>query len=507
MKFLHFIDNFLNKYTTYFVVLNALIVISAAAIIFGFSGTISYSGIHLLQSVAILLAVCFIANLIFSKIFKVPSNKESSLITALILFLIMQPAESTAGIIGLILAGLISMGSKYILQRHKKHIFNPAALAVFILGFNASTVAIWWVATPILLPFTAILGLLIVRKIRKFHLLFSFLIPAFLTILTFRILNNQGGPELIIEAFTSWPLVFFATVMLTEPRTMPSVKKYQMIYGLLTGVLFGSQFQIGPIYTSPELALIIGNIFAYFVNPRHNFQLAVSEIKKLSSDIYGFSFTPSEKLAFVPGQYLEWTVPHDKSDLRGNRRYFTIASSPTEDKLQLGVKISENSSSYKTALLKIDKGTKVLAGSLSGDFMLPENIAEKLVFIAGGIGITPFRSMIKYLVDSKQKRDIILMYACATPDEFVYKELFDNAHGEIGMKTLYVITRPENAPEGWAGPTGRINEEMLGQVVPDFKKRTFYLSGPNGMVQGYKELLSSLGIPKNQVVTDYFPGF
>ena len=507
MKLLHSIDNFLNKYTTYFVVLNALIFISIAAIIFGFIGQISYSGIHLFQSVAILLIVCFVANVIFSKIFKVPSNKESSLITALILFLIMQPAESTVGIIGLLSAGVISMGSKYILKRHKKHIYNPAALAVFVLGFNASTVAIWWVATPILLPFTAILGLLIVRKIRKFHLLFSFLIPAFLTILTFRILNNQGGPELIIEAFTSWPLVFFATVMLTEPRTMPSIKKYQMMYGLLTGVLFGAQFQIGPIYTSPELALIIGNIFAYFVNPKHNFQLAIQEIKKLSSDIYGFSFTPDEKLSFAPGQYLEWTVPHKNSDLRGNRRYFTIASSPTEKEMQLGVKIAENSSSYKKALLNMNKGAKIMAGSLSGDFTLPENATEKLVFIAGGIGITPFRSMIKYLVDTKQKRDIVLIYACATPEEFVYKTLFDNAHDEIGMKTIYVITRPENAPKGWAGPTGRINEEMLGQVVPDFKERTFYLSGPNSMVQGYKELLSSLGVSKKQVVTDYFPGF
>ncbi|HVF69924.1 MAG TPA: RnfABCDGE type electron transport complex subunit D [Xanthomonadales bacterium] len=507
MKLLHVIDNFLNKYTTYFVVLNALIIISTAAIILGFFGMISYSGTHLLQSVAILLIVCFVANLIFSKIFNVPSNKESSLITALILFLIMQPAESTAGIFGLLLAGVISMGSKYILQKHKKHIFNPAALAVFVLGFNAATVAIWWVATPMLLPFTAILGLLIVRKIRKFHLFFSFLITAFLTVLTFRILNNQGGPELIIEAFTSWPLVFFATVMLTEPRTIPSIKKYQMIYGLLTGVLFGAQFRIGPIYASPEFALIIGNIFTFFVNPKHNFQLAVSEIKKLSSDIYGFSFTPDEKLSFAPGQYLEWTVPHKRPDLRGNRRYFTIASSPTEDKLQLGVKISEGYSSYKTALLKIDKGTKVLAGSLSGDFMLPENATQKLVFIAGGIGITPFRSMIKYLVDTKQKRDLTLFYVSASPSDFVYKDLFDQAGYSTGVKTLYVITKPENTPKNWNGRTGRINEQMIREEVPDYKERKFYISGPNAMIQAYKEILASLEIAKTQIITDYFPGF
>jgi glycine betaine catabolism B len=152
-------------------------------------------------------------------------------------------------------------------------------------------------------------------------------------------------------------------------------------------------------------------------------------------------------------------------------------------------------------------GDKLFASHLSGDFTLNEAKNEKLVFIAGGIGVTPFKSIIEYLNNSKQKKDVTLMYACADPSEFVYKELFENAGNQIGLKTIYVLTRPENAPKDWTGKTGRINEQMIREEIPDFKDRAFFLSGPNAMVQGYKQLLASLGIPKNQIITDYFPGF
>lgn len=158
-------------------------------------------------------------------------------------------------------------------------------------------------------------------------------------------------------------------------------------------------------------------------------------------------------------------------------------------------------------MLAMKPGDKLFASHLSGDFTLSETKNEKLVFIAGGIGVTPFKSIVEHLIASKEKKDVVLLYACAKKEEFVYQELFKNAEKEIDMKTIYVLTRSENAPKNWTYPTGRINEDMLGQVVPDFRERTFYLSGPNGMVQGYKEMLSSLRIPKSRVVTDYFPGF
>ncbi|HUQ85523.1 MAG TPA: hypothetical protein VM077_04320 [Candidatus Limnocylindrales bacterium] len=507
MSLLHKIDNFLNKFTMYRVVLYGLLITSIFTIFYGFLRIISYSGFNLLVSASTLLLTCYLSNIIFARVFKAVTNIESSLITGLILFLIMPPAENLNGMLILFIAGIISMLSKYILAINKKHIFNPVAITAFILGFTANSAALWWVATPPMLPITAIIGLLVVRKVRKFTLFFSFMITALIVSVGSGIINKLGGIELVLLTLTSFPLVFFATIMLTEPRTMPPLRKYQVIFGVLVGVLFGVQFNFGPIYSTPELTLLIGNIFTYFVSPKQNFLLKLSETKKLASDIYGYSFISNQKPSFAAGQYLEWTLPHKTPDTRGNRRYFTIASSPTEEKLQIGVKISEKSSSFKSSLLQLKEGTILSAGSLSGDFMLPVDPNEKLVFIAGGIGITPFRSMIKYLLDSNEKRDITLFYASPAPSDFVYQDIFENAKNKFILKTIYVITKTENAPANWTGKTGRINEEMIKSEIRDFKERKFYMSGPNSMVQAYKELLATLGIPKNKIVTDYFPGF
>jgi ferredoxin-NADP reductase len=147
-----------------------------------------------------------------------------------------------------------------------------------------------------------------------------------------------------------------------------------------------------------------------------------------------------------------------------------------------------------------------VGAQLSGDFVLPKNKEEKLVFIAGGIGITPFRSMIKYLTDIKEARDIVLFYLAATPDEFVYKDVFENAKS-VGVKTIYMITDSKNVPNGWAGGVGRISAEIIEKDITDFKTRKFYLSGPNAMVDNYKKIIKSMGIKRSSIITDYFPGY
>ena len=119
--------------------------------------------------------------------------------------------------------------------------------------------------------------------------------------------------------------------------------------------------------------------------------LRLKEKVQLAPDIYDFIFVPTRKFAFAPGQYMEWTLGHDEPDSRGNRRYFTLASSPTENTLRLGVKFYQQSSSFKSALLAMDQQSEIVAAQVAGDFVLPDDPRQKCVFIAGGIGITPFR--------------------------------------------------------------------------------------------------------------------
>jgi ferredoxin-NADP reductase len=143
---------------------------------------------------------------------------------------------------------------------------------------------------------------------------------------------------------------------------------------------------------------------------------------------------------------------------------------------------------------------------LAGDFTLPKDQSEKLVFIAGGIGITPFRSMAQYLMDTKQKRDIVMLYSNKTIPEIAYRDVFDRAQ-EIGLKTVYTVTNENPIPQDWTGKTGFINEAMLREEVPDFKTRMFYISGPRSMVVLFDDLLKKMGVPESNIKKDFFPGF
>jgi ferredoxin-NADP reductase len=252
----------------------------------------------------------------------------------------------------------------------------------------------------------------------------------------------------------------------------------------------------------------MGNVFSYLVSPKQKIWFSLKQVHKLTKEIYHFEFESPSKLQFKAGQYLEWTLPHAQPDQRGNRRYFTVASSPTESEVALGVRIlPETASSFKKGMLALKPGDEMVGTQVSGNFILPSDAHEKLVLIAGGIGITPFRSMIKYLHDTKQKGDITLIYVCHDPAEFVYQDVFAAARTSVGLKTIYVLSRAENAPPKWQGLVGHLTSEMIVQTVSDYQDRTYYLSGPDGMVRACQAVLTSMNISRNKVKTDYFSGY
>ncbi len=501
------IDNFLNSITMYRLVLYGLFGIAILSIVFGFLGVLPYTGLGYVGSLLIVCTSAYGANYIFSRLYKAPTNSESALITGLILFFILPPATRISDLGIFFLAGIIAMASKYILARGTKHIFNPAAAAATILFFTGITGADWWIGSLVMTPAVLIFGLLIVRKIRKFSMFFTFVTSSLVVMLTLGFINKVGLADLLTQAFTSWPLIFLGTVMLTEPLTTPPTRRHQMMYGGLVGGLFASQFHIGPVFSTPELALVVGNIFSYIVSPKDKLMLKFKQKLKVGSTVYEFIFESNKKLRFKAGQYLEWTLPHVHVDGRGNRRYFTIASAPTEDEVRLGVKVFDVSSSFKRALSAMQVGDPIAASQLSGEFTLPKNKKEKIVLIAGGIGVTPYRSMIKYLIDKGEKRDIVLLYACSSADDFAYKDLFDEATRKIGLKVVYIITNSKNVPQGWHGATGYIDASMLREYIEDYTSRKFYLSGPQKMVTSYYDTLIKMGLNRSNIVTDYFPGF
>jgi glycine betaine catabolism B len=500
------IDDLLNRITMYRLVLYYLIFLLGVALFLSFTGGLAYDPYALLFSTAFLLAACAATNWAFARAFAVPSNVESTYISALILALIITPIQSYNDLWFLGWAAVLAMACKYILALGGKHPFNPVAFGVAVTYFAINQSASWWVGDAALLPFVLLGGLLLVRKLRRFDLVLSFGLAGLATVLGGALVSGQDALTALVRLFQLSPFAFFAFVLLTEPLTTPPTRRLRILCGALVGFLFPPVLHIGGFYTTPELALLIGNLFAYFVSPRRRLVLTLKDRVRLSPDTYEFVFAPSRKLAFAAGQYMEWTLAHPDPDSRGNRRYFTLASSPTERDLRLGVKFYRNSSSFKRALGNLSTDVELVAAQLGGDFTLPADPYEKCVFIAGGIGITPFRSMLKYLLDTHQRRHIILFYANRSVEDILYKDVFDRAEKELGIRTIYTVTEPGGLPPNWQGLTGRIAPQWITRYVPDYYHHTYYLSGPPGMVDSFKEALSRLGISASHIKTDYFSG-
>src|SRR5258706_221 len=371
------IDHFLDRITMYRLVLYYLIILVVAAVALSFAGVLPYDPYALMFSTAFFVAVCWITNEVFARTFRVPANVESVYISALILVLIVDPLSGVHDLVFMGWMAVLAMASKYILTINRKHIFNPVAFAVAVTALTINQSATWWVGTAAMMPFVLIGGILIVRKIRRFDLVLSFLLAtlAISVVLTLLAGNNlfPTAQEILLQS----PLLFFAFVILTEPLTTPPTDKLRVLYSVLVGVFFSPQVHFGAIYFTPELSIVIGNVFSYLVSPKAKLVLRLKERIHIAPDVYDFIFQPNRKLAFAPGQYMEWTLGHAHPDSRGNRRYFTLASAPTEDELRVGVKFYDNSSSYKQSMLKMDSGTEIVAGQLAGDFTLPGDLRQK----------------------------------------------------------------------------------------------------------------------------------
>lgn len=502
-----FIDAFLNK-TTMFRLLTYYLcaLLFGAAVLSGF-GVMRYDVIDMLFSSAFLVAVSWLTNLILARIWHVPFNIESSIITGLILSLIITPDKPDTQFFFLMWSAILAVASKYLLAVRGKHIFNPAAFGVAMTAMFIGQGATWWVAGNLaLLPIVLVGGVLVVRKIHRLDLVLTYLVAAILSSVFFKLADPAAAWSTIQTTVLHTSLLFFAFVMLTEPLTTPPRRSERIIYAVLVGVLSAPWVHVGDVYFTPELALLSGNIISFALSPKWKSLLHFEQARKIAADTYEFTFS-GKTPRFTPGQYAEFTIHADKADDRGNRRYFTFASSPTEEGVCLGIKFYPEPSTFKAKLARFTSESALLAGSIAGDFVMPRDTRKKLVFIAGGIGVTPFRSMIKYLVDTKEKRDIVLFYSNKTEPEIAYRDVFAEAEAAgLGIRVVYTLTDKTPNPT-WRGERGYVDAAMIARHVPDYKERYFYVSGPHSMVDAFSKTLHQLGVRRTRLKKDFFPGF
>jgi len=206
---------------------------------------------------------------------------------------------------------------------------------------------------------------------------------------------------------------------------------------------------------------------------RPQFALTLTRKEKLEgSDIVTFHFTKDGISDYKAGQFAFFPLDNVQNDQKGPIRHFTLASSPTEDVVIISTRIRE--SPYKKTISSLDKGAKVEVSNPQGEFILHEDYEKPAIFLSGGIGVTPFRSMIKYATDKRLPLKIVMFDSNRTEEGILYRKEFDRWTQENqNLVVIYTVT--DEAKSGWKGERSRIDKDMITRYLEE--------SGPPGMLK------------------------
>lgn len=224
-------------------------------------------------------------------------------------------------------------------------------------------------------------------------------------------------------------------------------------------------------------------------------KLKLEARQKESLDVESFIFKPEKPLAWKAGQFLHYVLNHSSTDDRGSDRWFTIASAPYEGKVMITTRFAgAKGSTFKRALKGLKMGDTIEISDLDGDFVVSDS-RKDYVFIAGGIGITPFHSILKQAEHEGKSLRVRLLYA-NRKHVAAYKKEFDAMAKQNPNLKIHYLFHPQ-----------RIDEKTVREIIPDLKKPLFYVSGPEPMVESIGKMLLQIGVPKKNLKQDWFPGY
>lgn len=220
-------------------------------------------------------------------------------------------------------------------------------------------------------------------------------------------------------------------------------------------------------------------------------------IKKIKEtrDSFSFIFKPEKEISWKPGQYIFYKIPHENPDDRGMTRPFSISTAPFEKNIMLTSKFDfKKGSSFKRALFNLKIGDIVETSGLKGDFVI-KNFEKILVFMAGGVGITPFRSILMDTVYRRRDPEVIMFYGNKDKD-IIFKDTLDKLENNNDWLKIHYIMEPQF-----------IDSDIVRKNVNDLCNCFYFISGPLIMVQILKEILLKMDIESKNILEDYFPGY
>jgi ferredoxin-NADP reductase len=233
-------------------------------------------------------------------------------------------------------------------------------------------------------------------------------------------------------------------------------------------------------------------------------QATVAEKREVARGTLLVRFAVEDYPDYRPGAYFWVELPErGDNDEKGLRRHISLVTSPTEAGL-VGLATRLRDTAFKRTLAALAVGDEVQVEEPKGSFLLPEDTSVDYVFVAGGIGITVFRSMLRYIADTGAPYRVTLVYSNRDRASAAFLDELEELEQRIeGLRVILTMT---DEPE-WEGETRRLDADVLADVLGGLEDRTFLVAGPPPMAEGVAESLRAAGLPEDRVLSDKFSGY
>ena len=227
--------------------------------------------------------------------------------------------------------------------------------------------------------------------------------------------------------------------------------------------------------------------------------------KEVASNTMTFHFDKPEGFTFKAGQFADYTLINpSETDAEGDTRGFSLGA-PYEEDIIFTTRMRDTA--FKRVMKDMPFGTEVIFDGVYGSFTLQNNTKVPAVFLSGGIGITPVRSIVLQATHDKTAHKIFLFYANKTLEDTAYLNEFTKAEKEnANFKFIPTMTDTDHSKD-WKGETGYFTKEMLQKYIGDLSLPIYYISGPPSMVKSIRKTLDQAGIDSDNIRTEEFSGY
>jgi ferredoxin-NADP reductase len=229
--------------------------------------------------------------------------------------------------------------------------------------------------------------------------------------------------------------------------------------------------------------------------------------KEIATETMAFHFEKPAGFTFIPGQAGDFTLSNPpETDAEGNKRSFSLAGAPYEPDLIIATRMRDTA--FKRSLKTIRLGTELTLDAPWGELVLHDDAAIPAVFLTGGIGITPVRSIVLQATHDKASRKLVLFYSNHRPEDAAFLDELTQAQNENANFTLIAtMTDMGKSAHPWQGETSTIDKAMLLKYLGDLATPIYYISGPPDMVNAMQKMLGEAGVKSNNIRAEEFSGY